>query len=796
MRVEKYILNQIFVIVFFMFSLSCFAQKNNLNLKHIKVNEIVEIKNEIFIGTHESGVLSSKDGGKTWIKINSGLPNLTINSLKASKDKLYAIVKDEGLFIKNFYGSWDKSTTESKTNFKNIYLKADTIFGITSTNDIYFTKANSISWKKLSINLYSNIKDIVIDGNKILLITKYYGIVVFNKIGEEFVEQNRALIDNEINSILVYKNQYYAGTQNGIYISKDKGKTWDLVDKGLEKISITKIVSKGDSLIAGTNPYGLIYSVDEGEIWSDIHKGISNPFINSIFVNKPTIFVGTDFGMFYSKNNGKDWIDANLVDTIKKTKKIFWRELEFTNIGYQIGQPAFKSGITSLNNWDGIFVESEGISAGYMSGMVSFQDSNRTVYLKGMTSHIGSQQYFSFFKSKRINICPYLGGGLNFNRVQNPRKINNKEFDTEAKFFTMGWGFYATGGLAVVFGPVIVKAQVQAIGSFSTNKANEFKKGQLIPMLTIAFRPLDNLMKPDILKAKTSKTKKEIVGTEFVGYETRSYVQTLYQNWGGYHSPVSYNVTETKPQYRNIYENVTTHDEEVSKNIRKHFFIGMGYEGKTYSKNNISSSAFTYNTGFRFGKHLVELGIATGNFAFKDPIKRNGSVLPYTDGEWNPNYALPRMDGAFMNSSRVGIKYGYNLMGIVFDSKNKGGTKEEKEKRRKMEKATEYFAVFATIGFGVMDLGNFQFADTLGHTAYLNYINPDNSASEAFLSNIPLSNNGFEQNQAFTSFGLNMSYGAVSLEYNLYRAKGKTLTSTIGVALKIPIFRIFYYWKK
>ena len=84
------------------------------------------------------------------------------------------------------------------------------------------------------------------------------------------------------------KGYIFAGTYGkGIYCSKDKGQTWQLI--GLQNKSIWSIAinSKGH-IYAGTSRKGVFYSTNEGQTWTQINAGLDSSSYGDIIVNDLT----------------------------------------------------------------------------------------------------------------------------------------------------------------------------------------------------------------------------------------------------------------------------------------------------------------------------------------------------------------------------------------------------------------------------------------------------------------------------------------------------------------------------
>ncbi len=107
-----------------------------------RVNTVLRCENLIFVGA-DNGIFLSRDGGKNWIGVNSGLYNRMINSLAALGNVLFAGTND-GLYISSDNGeSWvrcsiglsDRVAFVSSIATFGIYIFCGTNIGVfVSTN--------------------------------------------------------------------------------------------------------------------------------------------------------------------------------------------------------------------------------------------------------------------------------------------------------------------------------------------------------------------------------------------------------------------------------------------------------------------------------------------------------------------------------------------------------------------------------------------------------------------------------------------------------------------------------------
>ncbi|MDH5458531.1 MAG: hypothetical protein OEY26_07450, partial [Nitrospinota bacterium] len=107
----------------------------------------------------------------------------------------------------------------------------------------------------------------------------------------------------------------FVGTGNGLFRSKDGGKSWQSLHEGLRDKNIRALVippSSPNMIYAGTSK-GIFLSEDGGDHWTDWFEessGLSNMDIQDLIIHpeKPEIlFAATSDGLFVSQDEGDTW---------------------------------------------------------------------------------------------------------------------------------------------------------------------------------------------------------------------------------------------------------------------------------------------------------------------------------------------------------------------------------------------------------------------------------------------------------------------------------------------------------
>ncbi|GFE69597.1 sialidase [Chroococcus sp. FPU101] len=257
----------------------------------------------LLVGTETGGIFKSDDGGKSFSPINEGLEDLSITSLvfshNAQKDSIFlASTWHEGVFQSDNNGkTWQKTSQGLTTNsqadlpdyrrpsFSNLMIPLDkkhqgqTIF-LAGFNGLFKSTNSGQDWREMDTLSASLIQGI-------------------------------ALSSNYKNDQTVALTTYLGGN----YLSKNGGKTWTAINKGLEEIRSRKYVARLFGIVFSPN-YAqdhtlfsaswthFLKSTDGGQNWHKISLSNSswwqkltqkNWWLNQSEAKKPMFAVSPNF---------------------------------------------------------------------------------------------------------------------------------------------------------------------------------------------------------------------------------------------------------------------------------------------------------------------------------------------------------------------------------------------------------------------------------------------------------------------------------------------------------------------
>jgi photosystem II stability/assembly factor-like uncharacterized protein len=207
-----------------------------------------------------------------------------------------------------FRWNWDAPLLISPHNHKRLYFAANKVFRSDDRGD---------TWKAISGDLTRQI-----DRNKLPVMGKVWSMDAVAKNVSTTIYGNIVALDESPKK----EGLVYIGTDDGlIQITEDNGGNWRKLSKftGVpEKTYVNMIVAsqhtEGTVYAAFNNhkngdfkPY-LLKSTDKGNTWTSIAANL--PERGSVYsiaedhVDPNLLFVGTEFGVFFTSNGGKNWV--------------------------------------------------------------------------------------------------------------------------------------------------------------------------------------------------------------------------------------------------------------------------------------------------------------------------------------------------------------------------------------------------------------------------------------------------------------------------------------------------------
>lgn len=263
------------------------------NSKAYYLNSLASYKGHLFAGTESNGIWISTDNGARWNLSNSSLNNKYISCLKYKDSLLFAGTLEDNFYVSSDCGKTWKNRSNGLQEFKiNTILVTDTCLMIgTDGQGVYVSSDHGFHWTKRNNGLNDSLE--VVD----LLETK--SGIFLNNVYCIFLSTNKGLTwsrrSKPFDLVPICFNYSYEklflGTDDGIYYSEDNANTWIKSSKGIpNKVTINQILLANGCLYAATDYAGMFVSVDKGKSWQKINDGLKEYSIEHLDCDSTYIY--------------------------------------------------------------------------------------------------------------------------------------------------------------------------------------------------------------------------------------------------------------------------------------------------------------------------------------------------------------------------------------------------------------------------------------------------------------------------------------------------------------------------
>lgn len=224
------------------------------------------------------------------------------SSITGDSDQTYFAGYKKGLTIIN--GNSVQSKTYTGTNYGlydgyslSTYVESNTIY-VGSLGGLSISRNRGTTWvyKTYLNGITGAVNSVVASGNNIYLGTLGGGLNISHDGGETWVRKNINSNDNVINTLFIDGKNIYAGTiHRGVAVSTDNGNNWKnfiLDPAGIfdgEDVSVYSIFAVGNAIYAGTDQ-GLYVSLDAGKTWSRKTDNL-NQSVYGVYASVGNIYV-------------------------------------------------------------------------------------------------------------------------------------------------------------------------------------------------------------------------------------------------------------------------------------------------------------------------------------------------------------------------------------------------------------------------------------------------------------------------------------------------------------------------
>lgn len=295
-------------------------------LKNSIINSIIvhpADSNLILVGTDDTGVMISRDGGATFSASNQGFSHRQISALarndRNSVKNIYIAVAMDREYG-GFFFSEDQGQTWTQFN-DGLEESAPWITSILpspvsgkiflGTRDgIYSGTPDSAAWTPLKSSAKLKINQIAYAGSaeSSLLVAAEEGLFMLDPETDRVSRLKTGIYEDTVSSVISTGNRSFAGTKMGVFSSSDQGKTWAIDADGLPYAGVSSFFLMGDFLYCNTDEG--IYRLDlKGSSWEPGELNHDQPLSLASAGGPSSIFAAdhTNGYFFYSRDKGRNW---------------------------------------------------------------------------------------------------------------------------------------------------------------------------------------------------------------------------------------------------------------------------------------------------------------------------------------------------------------------------------------------------------------------------------------------------------------------------------------------------------
>jgi tetratricopeptide (TPR) repeat protein len=139
------------------------------------------------------------------------------------------------------------------------------------------------------------------------------GLYISRDGGASWIPPAGAMAGQTINCVAATPDRIFAGGQKGVLVSEDNGTTWTTTASGLDQShSIKSLAAAGSAVFAGTYS-GILVSRDNGRSWAAANTGLPDKAeIACLAAKGSRVFSGMAGGVFLSDDGGASWVPAGV----------------------------------------------------------------------------------------------------------------------------------------------------------------------------------------------------------------------------------------------------------------------------------------------------------------------------------------------------------------------------------------------------------------------------------------------------------------------------------------------------
>jgi hypothetical protein len=186
---------------------------------------------------------------------------------------------------------------------------------------------NGVNWTERDTSFIQVVNCFASIGQNIFAGTNN-GVYISTNDGKTWTAANAGMSYQQVTALTTIDNNLFAGTSgNGVFLSTNNGVSWNSVNNGIVKppmlTSVYGLASLGTELFASVfhsvldSTGGVFVSTNYGNNWTPVKTGLVNNTAGILYPDGADLFCGTNIGIFLSTNNGASWsiLDSMLVSS-------------------------------------------------------------------------------------------------------------------------------------------------------------------------------------------------------------------------------------------------------------------------------------------------------------------------------------------------------------------------------------------------------------------------------------------------------------------------------------------------
>ncbi|MCG3118684.1 MAG: hypothetical protein ALAOOOJD_00938 [bacterium] len=277
-----------------------------------RVFTFVQSGARIFAGSEDSGIWLSSNGGVSFAIYPTGLAemNFDIRGFEVHNDTLWAGIAGGGVCRSTNGGTtWsvfnDGFETQSfvigvKQIGDTVYAAVDWAIGL-QPSGVYKSSVKQAGWKRTGTGFPTSLAGVtsfVATQSGVMLVSAALAglrgnVQVSVDNGNTWLNRRIANVA-DVYTLEAEADTVYAGTSNGLYVTKDFGASWQRLGAQFQNTVVDDILLYNRTLFAAVDGVGVVFSIDGGATWSVMtgNLPIDNDFVSALFIHAGKIFAG------------------------------------------------------------------------------------------------------------------------------------------------------------------------------------------------------------------------------------------------------------------------------------------------------------------------------------------------------------------------------------------------------------------------------------------------------------------------------------------------------------------------